>query len=98
MEIEHEASSFRHLTAGEIIDIVHKEDFWAEGKKVSGLFAPLGLSGFGSKSLWMILNKMEDRMEKNSPFFDWYNLITACAGSEAGRRAKGQDRAGTVRT
>ncbi len=77
MKIEHETSFFPHLNAEQISDLLSKCDLQPETKKISGLFAPFGLSGLGGQRIWHILNPIEDFLEKYLPFFSWYNLIVA---------------------
>jgi len=77
LRIEHETSFFPHLSAEQISNLLIKFGLQPKTKKVSGLFAPLGLSGIGGKRLWCVLNTVEDFFEKYMPLFSWYNLIVA---------------------
>ncbi len=77
LRIEHESSLFPHLSSDKIEAFLRKTGFSTEHKRVSGLFAPLGLAGIGNNILWEKLNYLEDVLENTFSFFMWYNLIIA---------------------
>ncbi len=77
IRIEHESSLFSHLDYESIKSLLIKSQFTVHIEKISGLFVPLGLSGFGNKFIWKIFESLEMFLENRFPLFGWYVLITA---------------------
>ncbi len=76
LNIKHESSLFPHLSGREIADILNQQEFETKIFHISGLFAPLGLLGIGTRKIWYFLNRIDGCLN-NISFFGWYNLIIA---------------------
>lgn len=72
--ISHEVSPFPHCSGQEIVSAMPKEMPLIEKRSISGLFAPLALSGVNWGKWWLILEWIEDNLFPAN-FFPWYNLM-----------------------
>lgn len=77
MRIKHESSLFRHLTAQELQRMLVDNNFEVEIKNMCGLFAPLGLLGFGTRKLWKVLDSIENFIKTRFNLFKYYNILIA---------------------